>query len=132
MSPRDRDIYTAKTPPRGIQAQTAAPEPVDDIDEITSRYQTPEGRAEAREQHPLGDRVAHLEAKSDRTSSTLSQLLEIASRIGGSVETLVQLQVAKETAGAAAGANRTKIILAIIGAVVTLGSAFGLGIGVAK
>jgi hypothetical protein len=114
---KDRDVYTAKhpTPSPGVPAF------IDE--EITSQYAGEELRA-LRRKRPTDERIARLEDKHDKLDGKVDGIAERAARMEGKLDTALSLIVPEQGKTARAHIDsRTKIIIAVVGAI---GTALGI------
>lgn len=91
--PEDRDIRRPKTPPAGVRAQTAAPEPV--FDDPTGQCERgeiePQQRDELRKKRPTDERLAHIEKRNDEQDMKLGALTSDVAFIKGQLVVLPSL-----------------------------------------
>ncbi len=100
-----RDVYTPKTPPRGVPS--AAPDA--EIEEVTGMHTSPEQLAAWRADRPLGERVAATETKIDGLAAgqhTLVSDLQLIAR--STAKHSGQLSYLVKSAGAATAERKKR------------------------
>jgi hypothetical protein len=112
---RDRDVYVAKTPGRGV------PDFVPD--EVTGQYEG-EDLARMRAKRPTDKRIEKLEAKHDSLDGKVDDIGNRMARMEGKLDTALSVLVPERQQVHATERHkvdsRTKVILAIVGGIGTL------------